>query len=134
MSATDYTEDVILDLMFGSGHDAAFGATVYLGLFTVLPADDGTGGTAPSGGSYARVAITNDNTNFPAASGGSKSNGVRIDMPTATGSWGTIVGWGLYSASSGGTLYVYGDLATPRPVVSADAPFFPAGALNITCE
>ena len=37
-------------------------AAIYLALFTAMPSDSG-GGTEVSGGSYARVAITNNATN-----------------------------------------------------------------------
>lgn len=53
----------ILDAKFGSGSPA----TVYAALLLTLPLGDGTGGTEFSGGTYARIAVTNNNTNFPAA-------------------------------------------------------------------
>lgn len=133
MSATNYTENALLDAFLGDDHIAAFGATVYFALFTATPNDTG-GGTEVSGGSYARVAVTNNDTNFPAASSGSKVNGTRIEFPEATGSWGTVTHWGVFSASSVGTLYAYGALSTSRSVVSGDAPFYPAGGLEITCD
>lgn len=54
----------ILDGKFGSGTPA----TVYAALFVTIPNGDGTGGTEFTGGTYARIGITNNNTNFPAAS------------------------------------------------------------------
>lgn len=56
----------ILDALMGS---TVIGpATLYAALMTVMPAGTG-GGTefAGGGGSYARVALTNNSTNFPAA-------------------------------------------------------------------
>ena len=88
--ATDYTPD----------------GTLYAALFTTVPADDGTGGTEATGGNYARVAVTNNTTNFPSAN--PKLNGTAIAFPTATtggySSGATLKGMGFYSASSGGTL------------------------------
>lgn len=52
-----------LDNRYGSGSPG----TLYAALFSVLPTN-GSGGTEFVGGTYARIAITNNNTNFPAAS------------------------------------------------------------------
>lgn len=108
----DYLEKKLLDLVFSS---AAYSipATLYCGLYTVTPNDDGTGGTEVTGGSYARVSITNNATNFPAASGGNpsiKSNGVSLTFPVATGSWGTVVGVGIFDASTSGNLLAWNSL------------------------
>lgn len=109
---TDYLEKKILDLIFS---DTAYSvpATLYFGLFTVAPADDGTGGTEVTGGSYARVSVTNNSTNFPAATEGDpsvKQNGTAITFPTATADWGTVVAMGVWDASSGGNLLVWSPL------------------------
>ena len=67
--------------------------TLYLALYTTAPTSAG-GGVEVSGGSYARVAITNNSTNWPASSGGgpgTKANGAAFTFPTASAAWGTIV-------------------------------------------
>lgn len=56
---------------------------MYVGLCTDV-AEDGTITGEPSGSSYARVAVTNNATNFPAASGGSKANGATINTADIT--------------------------------------------------
>lgn len=109
---SDYLEKKVLDLLFGS---TAYSvpATLYFGLFTTTPNDDGTGGTEVSGGSYARVSMTNNSTNFPNASGGNpstKANGVAITFPTATADWGTVVGMGVFDASTSGNLLAWNSL------------------------
>ena len=87
MGASDNREKLIADSQFGAG--AVTIATVtyapatwYFGLSTTTPNDDGTGFTEPSGGGYARVAKTNDATNFPGAQVISgecrKTNGTKI--------------------------------------------------------
>ena len=53
----------LLDADFGSGTPA----TWYLAAFLTMPAADGTGGVEPAVGSYARVAVTNNGTNWPVA-------------------------------------------------------------------
>jgi hypothetical protein len=107
-------------------------ATLYVALFTVLPTAAGTGGTEVTGGSYARGAVTNDATNFPAASGGAKSNGTVITFPAATADWGTIVGFGIYDASTVGNLLYFSALTTAREVLNLDTFKFPAGSLTFT--
>ena len=99
-SKSDYLENEILDHVLGGG-DFTRPATVYLALFTVTPTDAG-GGTEVTGGAYARVAVTNNATNFPAASGGSKSIGAQFDFPEATANWGTVVALGIFDASTAG--------------------------------
>lgn len=109
---SNYLELKVLDLIFGSTAYSVPG-TLYAALFTVAPADDGTGGTEVTGGSYARVSITNNTTNFPNASGGNpstKSNGTAITFPTATADWGTVVAMGFYDASSAGNLIAWSPL------------------------
>lgn len=129
-SFADYLEDEILDHIFGGG-DYTRPGTLYAALYTVAPTDSG-GGTEVSGGSYARVAITNNSTNFPASSGGAKSNGTAITFPTATGNWGTVVAFGLFDASSSGNLLVWGDLTTSKSVTTGDTASFAIGELDIT--
>lgn len=105
-------------------------ATYYVALFTVAPNKDG-GGTEVSGGSYARVALTNNVTNWPNAAGGAKSNGIAITFPQATANWGTIVGVALMSAASGGTQYYWGLLNAPVTIINGQTREFPIGALEV---
>jgi len=129
-SFSDYLENEVLDHVLGGG-DYARPATVYVALFTAAPTDSG-GGTEVTGGSYARAAVTNNATNWPAASGGAKSNGTTITFATPTGSWGTVVAVGIFDASSGGNLLMWADLAVNKSVASGDVVEFPAGDLDVT--
>lgn len=103
IGATDTRERVLADNQFGSGTPA----TWYFGLSTTTPADDGTGFTEPVGGAYARVAMTNNATNFPVSTTASgvttKANGAKITWPNPTGLWGLIGYVGVFTAASGGT-------------------------------
>lgn len=132
MSKSAYLEDEILDHVLG-GADYTRPATVYIALFTTAPSEpDGTGGTEVTGNNYSRVSVTNNATNFPAASGGSKSNGNVITFPSATGGdWGTIVAFGIYDASSGGNLLYFGTLTTSKSVQDGDTARFPVGDLTL---
>lgn len=129
---SDYLENLIVNLLMGKvGSPYTPPATLYIALFTVLPGEDGTGGTEVSGGSYARVALTNNTTNFPTVSDGNKKNGTIITFPTPTGSWGTVVGMGVYDAASAGNLFYYSSLAASRAVASGQVQRFAVGALQI---
>lgn len=129
-SKSDYLENAILDLILG-GTALSAPATVYVALFTAAPSDSG-GGTEVSGGSYVRKSVTNNSTNWPAASGGSKSNGTAITFATATASWGTVVAFGIFDASSGGNLLYWADLTASKTVGSGDTASFAVGALTVT--
>jgi hypothetical protein len=118
----------ILDYLFGSGSPA----TLYVALYTSAPNSDGTGGTEVAGGSYARAAVTNNSTNFPAAAAGVKSNANAINFAVPTANWGTVVAVGILSASSGGTPKYFGNLVTPRTINNGDAFGFAATQLVIT--
>ena len=98
-----------MSYFFGGTAIPSAPTTLYIAAFTVMPADDGTGGTEVSGGGYARIAVTNNTTNFPAATAANPTVSelnVSFSFPTATANWmsgANIVGFGLYSASTAGT-------------------------------
>lgn len=110
--------------------------TEYVALFTTNPtADDGTGAVEPSTGSYARVAIT-ASSGWSSISGSGTSphqisNSGVVTFPTPTGSWGTIIGVGIYDASSGGNL-LYWNSITSQAIASGVVASFAIGALVIT--
>ena len=126
----DYAENAVLDWLFGSGDPA----TWYIGLSTADPTDDGSGIAEPSGGSYARVAVTNNATNWPAASGGAKANGTAITFPQASASWGTVTHFVIMDAASDGNMYVHAALDASKTVDSGDTLSFAVGELDITLD
>ena len=132
MSFSNYLELKFLDLAWGA---VAFTApvTVYAALYTAAPSDSG-GGTEATGGAYARVAITNNATNWPAAASGAKSNGTVITFPTATANWGTVTHFGVFDAATAGNLLNWGALTTSQAVNTGATPSFAAGALSITLD
>lgn len=94
-------------------------ATVYVALFS--------SSTEVTGGSYARVAVTNNTTNWPNATVATpsvKSNGTTITFPTATLDWASganIDEVRIYDASSGGNMLYYAEALGPRKAFTADA-------------
>jgi len=134
MSAmSDYLESQIIDHLFRTG---TFGkpAGIFLALFTAAPSDSG-GGTEVSGGSYARVAVTqlDANWNAPTAGNGLTDNVNDITFPAPTANWGTVTHFAVFDASTAGNLLIHGALTTSKTVNNGDpAPKFSAGDLDIT--
>jgi len=126
---SDDEAEAFLDFRYGGGAPA----TIYFALMTVAPTPSG-GGTEVTGGSYARVALTNNATNFPAAATRQKRNGVAIDFGTATADWGTSMpGVALYDASSGGNFLAFAEFASAVTVLNGQPFQIVANALTITC-
>lgn len=122
----------ILDHFFG-GVSPTYPATLYLALLTTAPSNNtGSGVVEVSGSAYARVAVTRNQTNFPAAASRAISSGIDFIWPTPTGSWGTVVGVAMYSASSGGTYEGYAALPTGQSIVSGNVVKIAAGDLDWT--
>lgn len=126
----DNYQDIVLDILFGNS-DPSPVATLYLALYTVTPTAAG-GGTEVSGGAYARVAVANNNTNFPDASGGSQANGTAFTFPTATGDWGTVVAFAYHDDPTADSVVAFGAIGTPIDVPSAATAQFAPGALVAT--
>jgi hypothetical protein len=120
---SEHLANLLLDHCFGADAYTPE-TTVYAALFTSAPTASG-GGTEVTGGSYARVPITNNLTNWPAASGQIKRNGTAITFPTPSADWapsGTpVIGAGLFDAASSGNLLIYGPFTTSRTIVNGDA-------------
>lgn len=130
MSKSNFLEDTLLDEVLG-GSDYTPPANVYVSLYTTDPGDDDSG-TEVSGNAYARVEVTNNATNWPASSGGSKSNGIAITFPQATGSWGTVTHFGIHDASTAGNLLYHGALGTSKEITTDDTAEFAIGDITIT--
>lgn len=116
MSFVDATELRVLNKEFGAV-DYTPDANLFAGLLTTVPADDGTGGTEVSGGSYARVSVANNGTQFPSAN--PKVNANVVTFPTASAGWGGIKGMGWFSAASAGSLRAWSylcDMLIPMAV------------------
>lgn len=128
MSKSNYLENALLDHQMG-GPDYVRPATLYFGLFTTAPTDAG-GGVEVSGGNYSRSAVTNNATNFPAASGGDKSNGTAVAFPTPSAGWGLVTHFASFDAPTGGNMLRWGPLTIPKTINQGDLVNFPPGSLD----
>jgi len=119
--------------IFGGTAHAAEG-TWHVALFTASPtiAGLGTNEVSTSGTGYARVAVTNNSTNFPATSALAGANGAAIAFPTVTASWGTITHFGLCNSTTEGTsdVWHFGTLTSPGIPAVGQTPTFAIGALQ----
>jgi hypothetical protein len=110
-------------------------AGTYIGLFTVAPTDAG-GGTEVTGGSYARVAVSQIDGSWalPTGSPAATSNVGAIQFPQASADWGTVVAWGLFDASTAGNLLMWSALTANRSVPNGATASFSAGSLSVTLD
>ena len=129
---SDFLENELLDHVLSAATYTA-PATTHIALYTAAPNDAG-GGTEVSGGTYARVAYTNSVGNWPAASGGSKSNANVIDFGTATANWGTIVAVAILDAGAAGNFLFYGNLTASKTVNNGDGFKFLATKLVVAFD
>lgn len=130
-AATNTTEELALNYLLTTG-SVTRPTAWYVGLFTATPGEAG-GGTEVSGNGYARQAVTFDPASTPSNNLTFCDNSSTITFPTATGgNWGTITSIGIFSASTSGTLYFYGNLATSKTVNDGDTFQFAAGAITIS--
>jgi hypothetical protein len=95
------------------------------------PGEDLSKLSEPSGGSYARKSVTNNATNFPAASNGQKALGVAQDFAQATADWGLITHVVVYNGSAG---WYYGALSTPKLIQQNDTLQLPASTGLVLTE
>ncbi|SRR6266568_1847350 len=133
-SKSAYLEAKLLDFVLGDTSYTPPG-TVHIALST-SPFDPTATGSAMdevSGGSYARIAVTNNTTNFPNATGSNpavKSPGLDIDFGTASADWGTVYSAYVVDAGSAGNILYGSDAVTPIPVPNGSGLIIPSGTWN----
>ena len=140
MSAmSDYLEQKLIDHLFdadGAGNYTP-ASDYWIELFTVAVNDAGSGGTAVSGGNYAR---SNTNTARGSANwtraGNIVSNAKVITFNTPNANWGVVVGFGLYDHATNSTnLILHGTLTNSKTINNGDpAPKFNIGELKFTLD
>lgn len=129
----NFLENELLDHVFANQAYAA-PATLYLALSTADPTEDGSGIAEPAGGSYARLAVANNLTNWPVAVAGSKSNGQDFTFVTATASWGVISHMAIFDQAAGGNMLAHAALTSSKTIDNGDTVIFETGNLTITLD
>ena len=127
---TDYAEQQALQALLPDA------TSRWVGLFTTLPDDAGAGGVEASGGGYARVEQSAWTTEADAPRTVRKNNGA-VNFGELTGAIGTVVGWGIFDAESGGNLLAFGEIltaggeATTQALGAGDEPRILSGELKV---
>ncbi len=129
-SFSDYTEDALLNHLFSKADYAP--PTIYVGLSTTDPGDNGAGLSEPTGNGYARVETAAADWNV--AIDGLLNNANTILFSPAIGDWGTLTHFALFDAATGGHMLVHGTLARPKTIDSGDSARFASGELDITLD
>ncbi len=106
--------------------------TWYVGLSTTLPTESSGNFTEPSNGGYIRPTLTAGT--WTAATGGdpsSTSYGGAITFAQATGGWGTVTYWGLFSVKtqSTGLVQFWGTITQARAIQTNDTASFAANTV-----
>jgi hypothetical protein len=128
---TDYANNLILDQYFGAVSNNP-APTLYIGL-SLQPANKAGTVTEPSGGAYARAAVSNDLAHFPRAVSGTKSNALSIVFPNPSLNWGTIVSIFVADSSTGGNIMAMADLPAAKPILAGGgSPTIATSALYIS--
>ena len=124
-SISNFLEAELMDhIMNNSAY--AHPATVYVGLSTADPTDDGSGLAEPVGNNYLRKAAA-----FGAAASRIITNSGTITFNQASGPWGTVTHWALFDAESTGNMMAHGALAASKVIVSGNTPSFAASELDV---
>jgi hypothetical protein len=131
-----YAADKFLNHTF-RGQAFSMPGAVYVSLHT---GDPELGNEVPATGSYARVGVTGNTSNWTAPADGTAGqrfvqNVNAIIFPDPTGDWASgapITHFALFDAATGGNLLYSAALAQSRTVLDTDnPPQFAAGALKV---
>jgi hypothetical protein len=108
-------------------------ANTYVALFTTVPNQANSGGVEVSGTGYVRVAIPSSGWGSITGSGPWQiATNAQTSFGNAGSSWGTVLGLGLYDASSSGNLLEVFTLAQSITVNSGQLVSFASGIITVT--
>lgn len=127
---SDYLEQKLLGVtLLGSPFTAP--STIYLALATSCTTDGAVFQEVPSGTAYSRQAIA---FGAPSVNGDGYrvTNSALVTYPTATTPWGYVKHMGLYDSPTGGNQLYWGDLTTPRTIITNDIPQIPIANIGVS--
>ena len=139
---SNYLENIILIRWF-RGDTTAIPSSVFIGLLTAQSQDGADTFTEVTGGAYSRnlgggISTAAANTNWTVSGTNptlvTYTNAADITFPTATASWGLIVGFGLFDAASAGNLLFHGPLTTSKTVNLGDSFKFAQNSIVIQLD
>ena len=125
-SLTQYAQKKVLDhVLKVSSYSPP--ATIYLGLSTSAPNDDGTNWTDPTYTGYARVAIP-----FGTAAARSIAQNALVTFAQCTSGSSTVTNWGLFDALTSGNLLASGALSASKTIVAGNTPSIASGQVSVS--
>lgn len=128
---SNYTEGLIATWLAGGAAPNQL-TTVFLDVYSVLPAEDGTGGTSvyqTLTGSAGRKSLTTA-TSFTATNDVVRNN--LIELTTNAGAC-TIVGFAIWTANTSGSMIYYGTVSSsPVTIGAGDTVRFDANSITLT--
>ena len=134
---THYFEEVLLNHIFRTtGYSQP--STLYVGLFSATPSDDGGGTELTIGANnYARASVGSLDADWTATVGSGTTpaqvaNAAAITFNSPTGSnWAQVSWFGIFDASTAGNLLYWAALTTPKTCAVGDTVSFAIGALVV---
>ena len=130
---SNYMENAVLNQILG-GQAYSTPSTVYVALSTSAYQEDGTGGNEPVGNNYARASVTNNTTNWPVTTTGTKTNANSITFATASGNWGSLGYVGIYDQLTGGNLLMFSTISVPKSPSAGDTVSYAPSSLTINLD
>ena len=128
MNIGNYLRNSILnETIAGTGFVPA--DTLEIRLFSTTLTAAGVGTEITNAG-YARKTISNDTTNFPTSTSGTKTNALRIDIDAATEDWDDVLAVGLFDEDD--NLYFYENFPSAISILNGQNLFFDAGDISIS--
>lgn len=126
---SQYFTDAVLSVLRGTNITAP--ATVYIGLYSVAPADDNSMGTELSGNGYARQAATFGAPTTDTGNVRKVANTGAISFGPASADWPQAVAFGVFDALTNGNRLYHGALTTAKTVLNGDSGQFAIGAIEV---
>ena len=128
---SNYTEGLIATWLAGGAAPTQL-TTVFLDVYSTLPAEDSTGGTSvyqTLTGSAGRKSLTTA-TSFTATNDVVRNN--LIELTTNAGAC-TIVGFAIWTANTSGSMIYYGTVSSsPVTIGAGDTVRFDANSITLT--
>jgi hypothetical protein len=144
---TNYMEENLLKHIFQNADLANIGdatglrgssapGSVYIALFTAVADGEAASVTEANYTGYARVAKGRNGTdwNVTDATGWKARNNTAITFGACTAGANTATHWGIYTASSGGTLLFHGVLTAQLAISAGITPEIAINALTIEAQ
>jgi len=135
MPKTNYAENSILNTVFRGVAFPTLPASMYIAAYSVIPGEDGTGGTEITGAGYARVAVSRAAGSWKdpsTATQGQVDNTAEIAFPVATGDYpAAVVAVGVLDDPTAGNLWYRGNLTASRTILTGGQLKFNANQLVV---